>query len=197
MIPTEVFSHMGFPKDSIAVCTAEVEEWRWTPPHHSDGETTANYSWHFLWWHFSTASLLNGISRTPVPSTHDHQHPTSNTHTLIHHPCRVTIAQQRLLPPAFTWLTPCSRCWIWSNHSQSSLNISFFKQNRGSKFHHSMTRSVADNTIKPIPAYPEGTISGGTAGRWDADLQKGVNLRWSTALFVSQLYCAASGCWRR
>lgn len=103
----------------------------------------------------------------PLPSIqHHHQHSTP-THTLIPSSIRVTIAQQRLLPPAFTWLTPLSRCWIWSNHSQSSLNISFFKQNRGSKFHHSMTRSVADNTIKPIPAYPEGAISGGTAGRWD------------------------------
>ena len=102
----------------------------------------------------------------PLPLPSIHQHPTP-THTLIPAFIRVTIAQQRLLPPAFTWLTPLSRCWIWSNHSQSSLNISFFKQNRGSKFHHSMTRSVADNTIKPIPAYPEGAISRGTAGRWD------------------------------
>lgn len=146
-----------------------MEAWRWRrpPPHQSDGETAANYSWHFLWWHFSTSSLLNGISSPPLPSIHHHhQHPTP-THTLIPPSIRVTIAQQRLLAPAFTWLTPLSRCWIWSNHSQSSLNISFFKQNRGSKFHHSMTRSVADNTIKPIPAYPEGAISGGTAGRWD------------------------------
>lgn len=102
-----------------------------------------------------------------LTSTHrHHQHPTP-AHTLILRHSRVTMAQQRLLPLAFTWLTPLSRCWIWSNHSQSSLNISFFKQNRGSKFHHSMTRSVADNTIKPIPAYPEGAISAGTAGRWD------------------------------
>lgn len=72
-----------------------------------------------------------------------------------------------IVASCFHLIDPLSRCWIWSNHSQSPLNILFFKQNRGSKFHHSMTRSGADNTIKPIPAYPEGAISGGTAERWD------------------------------
>lgn len=71
-----------------------------------------------------------------------------------------------IVASCFHLTDPLSRCWIWSNHSQSSLNILFFKQNRGSKFHHSMTRSGADNTIKPIPAYPKGAISGGTAERW-------------------------------
>lgn len=136
------------------------------------------------------------------PGPHYHPPTTTNTlpqHTRINSPslsCHNSTAEIAA-SSALTWLTPLSRCWIWSNHSQSSLNISFFKQNRGSKFHHSMTRSVADNSIKPIPAYPEGAISWGTAGRWDANLQKGVNLPWSTALFVSQLYSTASGCWRR
>lgn len=71
-----------------------------------------------------------------------------------------------IVASCFRLIDPLRRRWIWSNHSQSSLNILFFRQNRGSKFHHSMTRSGADNTIKPIPAYPEGAISGGTAERW-------------------------------
>lgn len=164
MIPTRVVFHMEFPEDQIGVYKAEVEAWRWRrpPPHRFDGETAANYSWHFLWWHFSTFSLLNGISRPPP-----HCHPsTTNTH--INPPlysCDNSTAE--IAASCLHLIDPLSRCWIWSNHSQSSLNISFFKQNRGSKFHHSMTRSVADNTIKPIPAYPEGAISGGTAGRWE------------------------------
>lgn len=144
------------------------------------GETAANYSWHFLWWHFSTSSLLNGTSTTTsttTPPPHHHRHPAPT----IHPPAPTPYPDAHINSPLYSChnstaeivasclhlIDPLSRCWIWSNHSQSSLNISFFKQNRGSKFHHSMTRSVADNTIKPIPAYPEGAISGGTAGRWD------------------------------
>ena len=159
-----VLSHIRFPKDSTAICKAEVST-----------STPA-------WWRdccklLMTLPLMTFLKLLPrwmasqrsplLPSIHHHHQTSTPTHTLIRPSRRVTIAQQRLLPPAFTWLTPLSRCWIWSNHSQSSLNISFFKQNRGSKFHHSMTRSVTDNTIKAIPAYPEGAISGGTAGRWD------------------------------
>lgn len=103
----------------------------------------------------------------PPPST-IHPLPTSYPNTHINSPfysCHNSTAE--IVASCLHLIDPLSRCWIWSNQSQSSLNISFFKQNRGSKFHHSMTRSVADNTIKPIPAYPEGAISGGTAVRWD------------------------------
>lgn len=158
-------SQMYYPTESsTAVCKAEVEASTFTP----------------VWWWdccklLMTLPRMTFFNRFPV-EWHLYLHPPHHqpsihhltpTRTLIPPSIRVTIAQQRLLPPAFTWSTPLSRCWIWSNHSQSSLNISFFKQKRGSKFHHSMTRSVADNTIKPIPAYPGGAISGGTAGRWD------------------------------
>lgn len=101
------------------------------------------------WWDccklLMTLPRMTFFNRFPVewhlypPSPTTIYHHLTPTHALIPPSIRVTIAQQRLLPPAFTWSTPLSRCWIWSNHSQSSLNISFFKQNRGSKFHHSMT----------------------------------------------------------
>lgn len=101
----------------------------------------------------------------PSPKFVYHQRPTPIDINSPFYSCHNSTAE--IVASCFHLIDPLSRCWIWSNHSQSSLNISFFKQNRGSKFHHSMTRSVADNTIKPIPAYPEGAISGGTAGRWD------------------------------
>lgn len=132
------------------------------------------------------------------PHNYSQPPPSDPTYTLIPPSGRVTMAQQRLLAPAFTSLTPLSRCWIWSNHSQSSLNISFFKQNRSSKFHHSMTRSVANNTIKPIPAYP---VGGGVSAlfQWrqlgdeSGCLQKGVNLS-DRRPFVSHLFRRALRC---
>lgn len=108
------------------------------------------------------------MASPPPPSSIHPPAPTPCPNTHINSPfysCHNSTAE--IAASCLHLIDPLSRCWIWSNHSQSSLNISFFKQNRGSKFHHSMTRSVADNTIKPIPAYPEGAISGGTAGRWD------------------------------
>lgn len=137
--------------------------------------------------HFHTSQMVRLLQITHDTFSDDiFQHPPcwmapppppllSASHPPTHHPdahinspfysCHNSTAET--VASCLHLIDPLSRCWIWSNHSQSSLNISFFKQNRGSKFHHSMTRSVADNTIKPIPAYPQGAISGGTAGRWD------------------------------
>lgn len=123
-----------------------------------------------------TSSLLIAPHSPHLPSTprHPNAHVSPPPPT---HPCHNSTFLE-IVASCRHLIDPLSRCWIRSNHSQSSLNISFFKQNRGSKFHHSVTRSAADNTIKPIPAYPEGAISGGTAGGDEtADLQKGVNLR--------------------
>lgn len=95
----------------------------------------------------------------------------------------VTMAPQ---PPAVTWLTPLSRCWIWSNHSQSSLNISFFKQ-RAQNFviqspdQSPITQSSQSRLIRREP-FQERQLGDETR-----DLQKGVNLLWSEALFVSRL----------
>lgn len=72
---------MHYPTESwIAVCKAEMEAWRWRRPasHQSDGETAANYSWHFFGWHFSTASPLNGISPPRPTAIYPPPHP--NTH---------------------------------------------------------------------------------------------------------------------
>lgn len=62
-------------------------------------------------WMSSPAPLYH-----PSIHHHHHQHPTP-THTLIPPSIHVTIAQQRLLPPAFTWLT------LWAGAGSDPITV--------------------------------------------------------------------------
>lgn len=137
--------------------------------------------------------LVNGISASFQPSIHHHHQHSTPTHTIIPRSTHVT---REIAASCLHLIDPLS-AGAGSDPITVNLflNISFFKQNRGSKFHHSMTRSVADNTIKPIPAYPRGSHF--RRDSWEMRLQtyRKVSISLDPQLFfVSRLYCTASSC---